>query len=161
MRSYSRFNTDHEITCIVGSKGHTAQLYNLSSGGCMIEMGQLSIAQGDEVNVKLRGQTILPGVIAWQVGKSAGIKFAVPLHHRVVESFGYQTGGEDFDRYDPRDRFGIPLLDDADEDISVHMFDTYTQIVPAGNERENGGAPQADQTGEMDPPITERAATLG
>lgn len=109
MRSYSRFSTDQEINCRIGRKKRTVKLYNLSSGGCMIECDSEDVVQGDAVQIDLRGKATMPGQIVWRVGKNAGIKFEIPLHGRVVQLFGYAQD-EEFDRHDPRDRFGIPLI---------------------------------------------------
>ncbi|GAA4644109.1 hypothetical protein GCM10023115_20690 [Pontixanthobacter gangjinensis] len=110
MRSYNRFTTDLEIDCVIGRKRHKVALYNLSSGGCMIETPTKDAVQDAEVKIVLTGKAIMPGKIAWRVGKNAGVKFDLPLHQKVVEHFGYTTG-EDFDRDDPRDRFGIPIVE--------------------------------------------------
>lgn len=110
MRSYNRFRVDQEIGCRIDGKSVTASLYNLSSGGCMIETTDAAAQQGAEVGVALTDKVQMPGRIVWRLGKNAGVKFDLPLHQKVVEHFGY-TQEEDFDRDDPRDRFGIPLVE--------------------------------------------------
>lgn len=110
MRSYNRFKTDQEIDCVIGRKKHKVALYNLSCGGCMIETPADDAVHGAKVKIVLAGKAIMPGKIAWRVGKNAGIKFELPLHQKVVEHFGYEKD-EEFDRDDPRDRFGIPIID--------------------------------------------------
>ncbi|MFZ1741897.1 MAG: PilZ domain-containing protein [Pontixanthobacter sp.] len=110
MRSYNRFTTDQEIDCLIGRTKHKVALYNLSCGGCMIETPDDDAVEGASVKIVLTGKAVMPGKIAWRVGKNAGVKFDLPLHQKVVEHFGY-SDDEEFDRDDPRDRFGIPLVE--------------------------------------------------
>ncbi|MDN3645688.1 PilZ domain-containing protein [Pontixanthobacter aestiaquae] len=110
MRSYNRFRVDQEIDCRIDGKGVVASLYNLSSGGCMIETDEKLAQEGSEVEINLTNKIAMPGRIVWRVSKNAGIKFDLPLHQKVVEHFGYSED-EEFDRNDPRDRFGIPLVE--------------------------------------------------
>ncbi len=109
MRAFNRFKTDEMIDCSVGGKTGKVALYNLSAGGCMIESGSNLLKLGANVDLILREKIEICGQIAWRVGKNAGIKFHTALHPRVVEQFGYED--EEFDRNDPRDRFGIPLVE--------------------------------------------------
>lgn len=110
MRQYNRFTVDKKIECKIGRQHSAVSLYNLSSGGCMIETASANADVGVPVMVKLNDKTEMPGVIVWRIGKNAGIKFEIPLHTAVVEALGYETDEDDFDRNDPRDRFGIPLF---------------------------------------------------
>ncbi|MBD3729431.1 MAG: PilZ domain-containing protein [Sphingomonadales bacterium] len=110
MRQYNRFTLDKQIECRIGRKYETAALYNLSSGGCMIETPSAKAEINAPILVRLNDKTEMPGHIVWRIGKNAGIKFDLPLHTAVVEALGYEGVEEDFDRNDPRDRFGIPLL---------------------------------------------------
>lgn len=112
MRSYNRFSTDTEIKCRIEGELIRASLYNLSCGGCMIETKSDLAREGAEIDVRLNAKVIMPGKIVWRIDKNAGIKFSLPLHQKVVERFGYD--GEDFDSNDPRDRFGIPIVDFPD-----------------------------------------------
>lgn len=109
MRAFNRFKTDEMIDCAVSGKRGKVALYNLSCGGCMIESGSKLIKQGAPVGLVLRDRIEVRGRVAWRIGKNAGIKFEQALHPRVVEQFGYVD--EEFDRHDPRDRFGIPLVE--------------------------------------------------
>ena len=109
MRSYNRLSIDKEIACRVDGVREYVMLYNLSSGGCMIEcVGAVDV--GSRVDLDLNDVASVRGNVVWRIDKNAGIKFDVPLHTAVVESLGYEARGEDFDRHDPRDRFGIPLV---------------------------------------------------
>ncbi len=109
MRSYNRFQTDQEVICQFDGEADAVGLYNLSCGGCMIETQSELAKEGAEVEITLNDKISVPGHVVWRINKNAGIKFDVPLHQRVVEHFGYAD--EFFDRDDPRDRFGIPLIE--------------------------------------------------
>jgi len=110
MRSYNRFAMDETIEAKIDGKAAAVSLYNLSSGGCMIEVGSDGAPAGTEVDLVLPKGVTTSGTVVWRIEKNAGIKFAVPLHTSVVEQLGYSQD-EEFDRDDPRDRFGIPLVD--------------------------------------------------
>ena len=110
MRSFNRLDTDQTITVLVDEKSHEAQLYNLSCGGCMIELGSVQIEDGDRLEVALKTGTKMTGKIVWRVAQNAGIKFDHPLHQKVVEACGQFDADEPFDRDDMRDRFGLPLM---------------------------------------------------
>ena len=110
MRSFNRFATDLTVQCRTGKQSADAALYNLSSGGCMIELADAVASEGDPLQVTLKPGLELNGRIAWRVGKNAGVKFDDALQASVVETFGYDEN-EVFDRNDPRDRFGIPLVE--------------------------------------------------
>lgn len=112
MRSYNRFKTDQTVGCTVGKKQGKVSLYNLSSGGCMIETKSKYAQEGARIVIDLTDTLSMSGKIVWRVDQSAGIKFDIPLHPKIVEKFGYSED-EEFDRNDPRDRFGIPLVDYA------------------------------------------------
>jgi len=109
MRSYNRLSVDKEVACRVDGERRFVTLYNLSSGGCMIECFD-DIAEGSRVDLDLNDMTPMKGRVVWRIEKNAGIKFDAPLHPAVVESLGYITAEEEFDRHDPRDRYGIPLV---------------------------------------------------
>lgn len=109
MRAFNRFKTDEMIDCAVSGKRGKVALYNLSSGGCMIESGSKLLKEGATVALTMRERIEVGGKVVWRIGKNAGIRFDQMLHPKVIEQFGYDE--EEFDRHDPRDRFGIPLVD--------------------------------------------------
>ncbi|WBY15383.1 PilZ domain-containing protein [Erythrobacteraceae bacterium WH01K] len=109
MRSYNRLSMDKEIACRVDGERRYVTLYNLSSGGCMIECFD-RIEEGSRVDLDISDTVPMTGHVVWRIEKNAGIKFDVPLHTAAVEALGYALAGEDFDQHDPRDRFGIPLV---------------------------------------------------
>lgn len=108
MRAFNRFKTDEMIDCAVSSKRGKVALYNLSCGGCMIESSSKLLRQGATVSLVLRDRIEINGGVVWRIGKNAGIKFDQALHPKVVEQIGYTE--DEFDLDDPRDRFGIPLV---------------------------------------------------
>ncbi|MEZ5693644.1 MAG: PilZ domain-containing protein [Altererythrobacter sp.] len=108
MRSYNRFETDQEVQVTVDKRTDYVRLYNLSSGGCMIESEDSELEQGSAITLRLAPKTEVPGRVVWRIGKNAGIKFGTPVHHRLVARYGFPPADE-FDRNDPRDRFGLPI----------------------------------------------------
>ncbi|WP_284125062.1 PilZ domain-containing protein [Parerythrobacter aestuarii] len=110
MRSYNRFATDEEINVIINGERDVATLYNLSPGGCMIEIRNSAAREGAEVEVNLRDMVTAQGAIVWRIDQHAGIKFGTPVHHKIVQMLGYAATSEKFDAEDPRDRFGLPLF---------------------------------------------------
>ena len=108
MRTYSRLSTDEVITLTIAGQDVEAQLYNLSCGGCMVELPDKQLEIGSSVDVHLSNKVEINGIVAWQMGKNTGVQFSIPLHQRVVESFGFDKDAE-FEAEDPMDRFGLPL----------------------------------------------------
>lgn len=110
MRSFNRFSTDEEIAISIDAERDVATLYNLSCGGCMVELRNPSARAGAQVEVNLRDMVTAQGHIVWRVDGKCGIKFATPVHHKIVQMLGYTSTAETFDTEDPRDRFGLPLI---------------------------------------------------
>ena len=110
MRSFNRFQTDEEIKVVIDGERDVATLYNLSSGGCMIETRSKRANEGSEIEVSLRDMVTAQGHIVWKIDGQAGIKFATPVHQKIVQMLGYSSVSESFDVNDPRDRFGLPLF---------------------------------------------------
>lgn len=108
MRTYSRLSTDEVITLAIAGQDVEAHLYNLSCGGCMVELPGKPLEPGTALDVRLSNSVEIRGEVAWQMGKNTGIAFEVPLHQRVVETFGFDKDAE-FEAEDPMDRFGLPL----------------------------------------------------
>ena len=109
MRQFNRFKTDLKIACLFNGDEHTVGLYNLSCGGCMIEAASVAATEGMPIEINLNEKIKTIGHIAWRFERNVGVKFDIPLHPKVVEHFGYED--EAFDRNDPRDRFGMPLVE--------------------------------------------------
>lgn len=109
MRSFNRFSTDEEINVKIEGERDVATLYNLSCGGCMLEIRSRSAQEGSDIEVDLRGMVKAHGHIVWRIENKAGVKFETPVHQKIVEMLGYTSAAEKFDVDDPRDRFGLPL----------------------------------------------------
>ncbi|UIP06090.1 PilZ domain-containing protein [Erythrobacter sp. SDW2] len=110
MRSFNRFSTDEEIDIRIDGERDVATLYNLSCGGCMIELRNPAAREGTPVEVNLRDMVTAQGRVVWQIDGKCGIRFGTPVHHKFVQMLGYTSATEGFDAEDPRDRFGLPLL---------------------------------------------------
>ncbi len=109
MRSYNRLSMDREVACRIDGNRDFVTLYNISSGGCMIEsFSDMNV--GTRIALDLNGITTMDGCVVWRIEKNAGVKFDVPLHPAAVQSMDFAAIDEDFDQNDPRDRFGIPLV---------------------------------------------------
>lgn len=109
MRSFNRFSTDEEIAVFIEGERDVATLYNLSCGGCMIELRNPAAREGASVEVNLRDMVTATGHVVWRIDDKAGIKFGTPVHQKIVQMLGYTSMLEGFDADDPRDRFGLPL----------------------------------------------------
>ena len=109
MRLYNRMETDLPIVCAFDGRSEPVQLYNLSSGGCMVEAAPDGLAVGMNTKVVLDNTIELSGRVAWHIGRNVGIQFDVPLHAAVINKFGYAASGEGFDATECLDRFGLPL----------------------------------------------------
>ena len=110
MRSYNRFVIDQEVECTIEGVRDMVGLYNLSSGGCMIESSSSLLKPGVEVVVDLKGFHRARGTVVWRIDRNAGIKFEIPLHHSVIEHMGYRESSGEFEVHEPTDRFGLPLF---------------------------------------------------
>jgi hypothetical protein len=110
MRSFNRFSTDEEIDIIIEGERDIATLYNLSAGGCMIELRNPAAREGASVEVNLREMVTAQGHVVWRIEGKCGIKFSTPVHHKIVQMLGYAATSDKFDAEDPRDRFGLPLF---------------------------------------------------
>ncbi len=108
-RASKRVAVDKEIECRVGGRSARVLLYNLSVGGCMIETSNGLVSEGDWASLKLSDTILAGGVVIWQIGRNAGIRFEQALHGAIVEFLGFKPSIQSFDHAWPRDRFGRPL----------------------------------------------------
>ena len=109
MRSFNRLPTDQAIQCVVSETSLDAHLYNLSCGGCMIELDHADLSKGDPIEVSFNNGTRVHGIVAWRVNRNAGVQFDHLLHTKTVEACGEWDANEPFDHLDMRDRYGLPL----------------------------------------------------
>ena len=65
-------------------KYRTAQLRDLSSHGCSVEL-VYRVNLGEIIWVKASGMDALEGTVSWIKGYTCGIKFETPLHPAVMD----------------------------------------------------------------------------
>lgn len=105
-RTHQRISVDMEIHCRIGNRSEWVVLYDLSSGGAMIEGSRLDIQVGDQIQLNLRDIITASGSIAWKINGNAGVKFDGLLSNLIVEHLGFSTSALTFDEQLPRDRLG-------------------------------------------------------
>jgi len=91
-------------------RGHSVVLllYNLSQGGCMVEVPDACLQIGDNLHLRLCGFEH-GGTVVWEQAGYAGVSFFLDLAPEVVTYLGYKPGTVPFNEVQPRDRFGRPL----------------------------------------------------
>jgi hypothetical protein len=72
-------------------------IYDLSRGGCMVEVPETSQQTGDNLRCSLGGSEY-GGTVVWEQKGYAGVKF-----------FGFKPGKVPFKEVQPRDCFGRPM----------------------------------------------------
>jgi len=99
-----------DLQTVARLRGHSVVLllYNLSQGGCMVEVPDACLQIGDDIHLKLCGFEH-GGTVVWEQGGYAGVSFFLDLAPEVVTYLGYKPGTVAFNEVQPRDRFGRPL----------------------------------------------------
>lgn len=105
-REHERFVVDRQIECFVAERKHKVFLYDLCSGGCMIEAVRVPISVGTAIHLKLNRFIEVTGTIVWKRGASGGVQFTQKLHEAAVRHLGFTPQVLDFEALAPRDRFG-------------------------------------------------------
>jgi hypothetical protein len=83
--------TAHRLPAEFGARcaslGHSAdaRLLNISLHGCLVEVAEPILAQGNPVRLRIPGLSSLDGKVVWSDGDRAGVVFAAALHPAVVE----------------------------------------------------------------------------
>ncbi len=115
-RNWNRHLVEKEVPCRIAGASRRVFLYDLSAGGCMIELGDSRDALGRAVAIDLYAAETTTGEVVWQSGACVGIRFDTPLHEAVVRHVGFTPPEIPFDEQAPRDRFGriLPPLDTGD-----------------------------------------------
>lgn len=108
-RNHERFVVDKEIECFVGERRHEVILYDLSSGGCMIELPQASLNGGAFIHLRMNQFIEVSGQVVWVFGGNAGVRFSQFLHEAAVRHLGFTPNDLPFEEIIPSDRFGRPL----------------------------------------------------
>lgn len=108
-RNWSRHLVEKEVSfALAGARG-TAFLYDLSAGGCMIELPDTSNVIGQPLSIVLYKRETAHGEVVWQLGPCVGVRFDTPIHDAVVRHVGFTPPAIAFEDQAPRDRFGRPL----------------------------------------------------
>lgn len=109
-RLWSRVVVEKQIACTVAGRRDTVFLYDLSPGGCMIEVGLAAPgAVGDEVTVELGDFETAKGDVVWRTDTCIGVRFDAPIHDAIVRHLGFIPNVATFADQLPRDRFGRTL----------------------------------------------------
>ncbi|MCT2398316.1 PilZ domain-containing protein [Novosphingobium mangrovi (ex Huang et al. 2023)] len=108
-RDYERLIVDKGIECFVGERRYEVFLYDLSSGGCMIEAPRALLRVGMAIHLRLDEPIEASGQVVWMVGGNAGVRFSQLLHEAVVRHLGFTPSDLPFEEMVPSDRFGRPL----------------------------------------------------
>ncbi|MCJ2176969.1 PilZ domain-containing protein [Novosphingobium album (ex Hu et al. 2023)] len=111
-RNYERFVVDKDIECYVGERRYNVILYDLSSGGCMIEAPQAPLTDGVVIHLRMNKFIETSGQVVWLAAGNAGVRFGELLHEAAVRHLGFTPSDLPFDEMTPTDRFGrrLPAL---------------------------------------------------
>jgi hypothetical protein len=105
-RIHGRFSIERDIQCHINDVAEWVFLYDLSAGGCMIEVGSIKVAVGDLVRLNLYDFAKMAGTVAWKSDKNAGVRFDGLLSDAILAHLGFSSSSVGFDELMPRDRFG-------------------------------------------------------
>lgn len=108
-RSSNRLVVEKEVFCNIGRVREQVFLYDLSAGGCMVEMAKSRDALGLGVAIDLYALETVLGEVVWQSGYCVGVRFSQPIHDAVVRHVGFVPPEIAFADQAPRDRFGRML----------------------------------------------------
>ena len=112
-RSSKRRRVDRPIRCWIADLAAQAYLYNLSQGGCLIEIRNSDLADALEpdtvIVIDLGEHGRQGGFVVWQREGCSGVRFAVELPEAAVAALGYVEPEFDIACAEPRDRFGRKL----------------------------------------------------
>jgi hypothetical protein len=107
-RQTQRVVTDLEVEARIRGRSVTVLVYDLSQGGCMIELPEQLVKPSDNLRLRFLDFEI-GGYIAWEHGGFAGMKFYHELGQAIVARLGFRLRGTPFSEVQPRDRYGRPL----------------------------------------------------
>jgi len=112
-RNWDRHLVEKEVPCTMAGMRSSVFLYDLSAGGCMIELADSRSALGASIAIDLHEPEMTHGEVVWQSGRCVGVRFGVPLHEAVVRHVGFTPPEVPFELQAPRDRFGrvLPPID--------------------------------------------------
>ena len=95
LRAVERSVTDFEVDCVAYGQTWRAYLYNISTEGCLIETPQDIVRVGDMLRFAIPGVTKIDAEVTWQKCHHAGLRFARPIHARVVEHLRFKEPGDE------------------------------------------------------------------
>ena len=107
-RKTQRVVTDVQVEARIRGRLVTVLVYDLSQGGCMIELPEPLLKPGDNLRLELFDFES-GGYVAWEHGGIAGVQFYQELDPAIVMHLGFKLRGTPFSDVQPRDRYGRPL----------------------------------------------------
>ena len=108
-RKHERFVVERKIECFVEDRRHEVSLYDLCSGGCMIQALRVPLKVETIVDLKLNHFIEAQGRIVWLAKGHAGVRFDWRLAEVEVRHLGFTPRQEPFETIAPCDRLGRPL----------------------------------------------------
>ena len=107
-RKTQRVVTDLQVEARVRGRMITVLVYDLSQGGCMIELPEPLLKPGVSLRLKFLDFES-GGYVAWEHGGFAGVKFYHEIDPAIVAHLGFKLRGTPFSEVQPRDRHGRRL----------------------------------------------------
>lgn len=84
-RAAHRLPAEFVARCASLGRSADARLLNISLHGCLVEMAEPVLEQGNPVRLRIPGLSSLDGKVVWSEGARAGVVFAAALHPAVVD----------------------------------------------------------------------------
>lgn len=114
-RNWNRHLVDKDVTCSITGVEGRGFVYDLSAGGCMIELHDLQRMIGSPITLDIYGPEPTTGTVVWQWRQCVGVCFDAVLHEAVVRHIGFTPPTVPFEEQVHRDRFGrvLPPLEAA------------------------------------------------
>lgn len=107
-RRTQRVVTDLRTVARIRVRSVAMLIYDLSRGGCMVEVPETSQQTGDNLRCSLGGSEY-GGTVVWEQKGYAGVKFFRDLASEIVTLLGFKPGKVPFKEVQPRDCFGRPM----------------------------------------------------
>lgn len=83
-RAVERQSTAFVASCCSFGRSADCRLLNISAQGCLIEVAEPILREGNRIRIKISGISSLNGEVMWHEGTQAGVSFAATLHPAVV-----------------------------------------------------------------------------
>jgi hypothetical protein len=88
-RAQQRISTWVEVPARVAGRPGRVRVADLSTNGCHVVTSHGFVAPGDPILLTFEGMRII-GIVVWQDGRDAGVKFRNPMHAALVAHLGYE-----------------------------------------------------------------------